>query len=187
MSGSTAPGADDIEVDVIAGTADGKRLLETAEVVPEEKRRQPITTRIRRRQHVQELGCTTNRAPRADVIIASRYVKGGGAEMPKFRAVLSRILNVTFTKAFRMPIHDISSGFRLYHGETLKRVTFQASDFDVLEEILILIYIGGGTVTEVPFMYRPRQAGKSHAKLIQFGIAYARTFWKMWKLRTIRR
>jgi len=148
-------------------------------------------------QHIQTMDSDLSHEPeviqslweardRADVIIASRYVKGGGAEMPKFRAVLSRILNVTFTKAFRMPIHDISSGFRLYHGETLKRVTFQASDFDVLEEILILIYIGGGTVTEVPFMYRPRQAGKSHAKLIQFGIAYARTFWKMWKLRTIR-
>jgi len=119
---------------------------------------------------------------RADVIIASRYVKGGGAEMPKFRAVLSRILNVTFTTAFRMPVHDISSGFRLYRATTLKSISFHASDFDVLEEILILIYINGGTVTEVPFMYRPRQAGKSHAKLIQFGIAYARTFHAMWKL-----
>ena len=120
---------------------------------------------------------------RADVVIASRYVKGGGAEMPLFRAVLSRILNVTFTTAFRMPIHDISSGFRLYRAERLKRIVFRASDFDVLEEILILIYIGGGTVTEVPFMYRPRQAGKSHAKLFKFGVAYARTFYAMWRLR----
>src|SRR5262245_875749 len=66
---------------------------------------------------------------RADVVIASRYVKGGSAEMPRFRAVLSRILNVTFTTAFRMPVHDISSGFRLYRAETLKRIAFHASDF----------------------------------------------------------
>lgn len=123
---------------------------------------------------------------RADVVIASRYVQGGGAEMPRFRAVLSRILNVTFTTAFRMPIHDISSGFRLYRAAALRRITFQASDFDVLEEILILIYIGGGTVTEVPFLYRPRQAGRSHAKLFKFGVAYARTFHAMWKLRRSR-
>lgn len=124
---------------------------------------------------------------RADVVIASRYVTGGGAEMPRFRAVLSRILNVTFTTAFRMPVHDISSGFRLYRTDSLRRITFQASDFDVLEEILILIYIGGGTVTEVPFLYRPRQAGRSHAKLFKFGVAYARTFYAMWKLRRSRR
>jgi dolichol-phosphate mannosyltransferase len=106
----------------------------------------------------------------ADLVIASRYVPGGGAEMPRFRAVLSRILNVTFTTAFRLPVHDISSGFR-------------ASDFDVLEEILILMFNAGGRITEVPFQYRPRQAGKSHAKLFKFGLAYARTFYKMWKLR----
>ena len=119
----------------------------------------------------------------ADIVIASRYVPGGGGEMPAMRAVLSRILNVVFTKAFRLGIHDISSGFRLYRRSTLQQITFHASDFDVLEEILILIANRGGTLTEVPFQYRPRQAGRSHAKLFKFGVAYCRTFYKMWKLR----
>jgi len=121
---------------------------------------------------------------RADIVIASRYVPGGGAEMSASRAVLSRILNVVFTKAFRLAIHDISSGFRLYRRQALARISFHASDFDVLEEILILIVNQGGTLTEVPFQYRPRQAGKSHAKLIKFGLAYCRTFYKMWRLRS---
>lgn len=120
---------------------------------------------------------------RADLVIASRYVPGGGAEMPAFRAVLSRILNVVFTRAFRLPIHDISSGFRLYRRSALSEIEFHASDFDVLEEILILIANRGGSLTEVPFQYRPRQAGKSHAKLFKFGMAYTRTFYKMWRLR----
>ena len=118
----------------------------------------------------------------ADIVIASRYVPGGGGEMPALRAVLSRILNVVFTKAFRLPIHDISSGFRLYRKSALDRIDFHASDFDVLEEILILIANQHGTMTEVPFQYRPRQAGRSHAKLFKFGVAYCRTFYKMWKL-----
>ncbi len=119
----------------------------------------------------------------ADIVIASRYVPGGGGEMPALRAVLSRILNVVFTRAFRLPIHDISSGFRLYRRSVLERVSFHATDFDVLEEILILIANQGGTLTEVPFLYRPRQAGRSHAKLFKFGVAYCRTFYQMWKLR----
>ena len=148
-----------------------------------------------RGQHIQTMDSDLSHEPeviqslweardRADVVIASRYVPGGGAEMPRFRAVLSRILNVTFTKAFRLPIHDISSGFRLYHADTLRQIRFHASDFDVLEEILILIYNAGGTVTEVAFQYRPRQAGRSHAKLFKFGVAYCRTFYKMMKLRS---
>lgn len=120
---------------------------------------------------------------RADIVIASRYVPGGGGEMPALRSVLSRVLNVVFTTAFRLNIHDISSGFRLYRRAALEQITFTASDFDVLEEILILIVNRGGTLTEVPFQYRPRQAGQSHAKLIRFGLAYGRTFYKMWRLR----
>ncbi len=153
--------------------------------------------RAARGRHVQTLDSDLSHEPevieslwvareRADIVIASRYVPGGGADMPAFRAVLSRILNITFTRAFRLPVHDISSGFRLYQKAALDRITFRASDFDVLEEILILIYNAGGTIAEVPFQYRPRQAGKSHAKLFKFGVAYARTFHAMWKLRNRR-
>ncbi|MBI1785095.1 glycosyltransferase family 2 protein [Candidatus Sumerlaeota bacterium] len=120
---------------------------------------------------------------RADVIIASRYVPGGRAEMSAFRAVLSRILNFIFTRALDIPVKDISSGFRLYRREVVKEIEFHAQDFDVLEEILILICNRGWSVTEIPFDYRPRREGKSHAKLFKFGVAYCRTLFKMRKLR----
>ena len=97
---------------------------------------------------------------------------------------------MSFQEHWWLPQHRrsrFSSGFRLYRADALKRISFRASDFDVLEEILILIYIAGGSVTEVPFLYRPRQAGRSHAKLFKFGVAYARTFYAMWKLRRSRR
>ncbi len=124
---------------------------------------------------------------RADVVIASRYVPGGTAEMPRFRAILSRILNTIFTAALGIPVKDISSGFRLYHRNAVRNLPLHAADFDVLEEILILIYNAGGTVAEVPFDYRPRKEGKSHAKLFKFGLAYCRTFYAMWRLRRMGR
>lgn len=120
---------------------------------------------------------------RADVVIASRYVKGGAADMPLYRAVLSRILNVVFTTVLQIPVKDISSGFRLYRGDVVRDLEFYASDFDVLEEILILIVVRGGSVTEVPFHYRPRVEGKSHARLFHFAIAYLKTLHAMWRLR----
>ena len=91
---------------------------------------------------------------RADIVIASRYVPGGRADMSLFRAVLSRILNITFTRILRVPVRDISSGFRLYRREALDQAAFSASDFDVLEEILIRLYVCGYRVIEVPVTVR---------------------------------
>lgn len=119
----------------------------------------------------------------AAVVIASRYAPGGKADMSLFREGLSRILNVVFTTALRVPVRDISSGFRLYRKSAIDSIEFEARDFDVLEEILILLYNQGRAVAEVPFHYRPRRTGKSHVKLFKFGVAYLRTLGKMWMLR----
>lgn len=119
----------------------------------------------------------------ADIIIASRYVPGGQADMARFRYVLSRILNGVFTTILAIPVKDISSGFRLYRRAALRTIDCQARDFDVLEEILIKLYVQGHAVREVPFHYRPRKEGKSHAKLFKFGVAYLRTLSRMIGLR----
>ena len=120
---------------------------------------------------------------RADIIIASRYVPGGRADMSAFRYVLSRVLNTVFTIILRIPVKDISSGFRLYRREAIEQIEFTADDFDVLEEILIKLYVSGHAVSEAPFHYRPRKEGKSHAKLARFAIAYLKTLCRMIHLR----
>ncbi|MCE5228806.1 glycosyltransferase family 2 protein [bacterium] len=120
---------------------------------------------------------------RADIVIASRYVRGGLAEMSAFRAVLSRILNIVFTQILQIPVKDISSGFRLYRRAAIEKISFDANDFDVLEEILIRLYVHGFRVTEVPFHYMPRKEGRSNAKLFKFAIAYLKTLCKMMRLR----
>ncbi len=120
---------------------------------------------------------------RADIIIASRYVKGGHADMSLWRAFLSRILNIVFTRILRIPVRDISSGFRLYRRAAIQAIPILANDFDVLEEILIRLHVEGHKVEEVPFHYRPRKEGKSNAKLFRFAIAYLKTLCAMARLR----
>jgi len=119
----------------------------------------------------------------ADLLIASRYVAGGSAEMGSVRRVLSRILNRTYSAVLRLPLRDVSSGFRMYHQDVLSTLDLRARDFDALEEILVKVYIRGGRVREVPFHYQARQTGKSHAKLIKFGWAFSKTLFRMWRLR----
>jgi dolichol-phosphate mannosyltransferase len=119
----------------------------------------------------------------AEVIVASRYVPQGSAQMPFFRKMLSLILNKVFTRGLSLPLHDISSGFRLYRFSTIKDMPIESTDFDVLEEILIRCYAQGWRINEVPFQYLPRQQGSSHISLLKFGYAYLRTFRRMWELR----
>lgn len=119
----------------------------------------------------------------ADMIIASRYVPGGQAEMPALRYVLSRILNVTFTWVLALPLRDISSGFRMYRRSILPGLHLSSRDFDILEEIIMKVYAEGYRVVEIPFSYAPRQAGRSHARLFKFAVSYARTLYSMWRLR----
>jgi dolichol-phosphate mannosyltransferase len=119
----------------------------------------------------------------AELIIASRYVEGGTADMPAYRHILSLILNAVYTKLLSLPVQDISSGFRLYHAAMLRGLDLESNDFDALEEILIKCYARGYRIVEVPFRYVPRDQGKSKVKLLQFGMAYLRTLVRMWKLR----
>jgi dolichol-phosphate mannosyltransferase len=119
----------------------------------------------------------------AELIIASRYVPGGKATVSPSRRVLSVILNALFRIVLRVPARDLSSGFRLYRREALQQLHLRSRDFDVLEEILVLVYRHGWRILEVPFHYMPRQSGSSHAKLIRFGWAYIKTLVRMWRLR----
>ena len=119
----------------------------------------------------------------AEVLIASRYVSGGKADMALGRRILSAILNRTYAVLLGLKLKDLSSGFRMYDRKQIEKLDLKARDFDVLEEILVKIHINGGRIKEVPFHYQVRQSGKSHAKLVKFGWAYSKTLLRMCRLR----
>ena len=119
----------------------------------------------------------------AEVLIASRYVPGGYADMSAFRRLLSHILNRTYRRILSLPIRDLSSGFRMYRRETLAGLTLLARDFDVLEEVLIRVHAQGWRIREVPFHYMARGSGRSHVRLLSFTWAFLKTLVRMWQLR----
>lgn len=119
----------------------------------------------------------------AEITIASRYVAGGRARMPRSRYLASRLLNKVFSRGLSLAVRDMSSGFRLYAATALRGHKYRATDFDILQEVLVRAYLEGWRVQEVPFEYVPGPESRWPARVVRFGADYARTFWSLWKLR----
>jgi dolichol-phosphate mannosyltransferase len=120
---------------------------------------------------------------RGAAVIASRYVPGGRADGPLYRRALSQILNRLYARGLSLPFRDMSSGFRLYRREVIRMLDIEGRNFDVLEDILLRLVVGGYDVVEVPMHYKSRLTGRSHVRLVQFLASYLRTFWRLWRLR----
>lgn len=120
----------------------------------------------------------------ADIVIASRYVPGGRAEMSLSRTILSRVLNWTFARLLALPLSDLSSGYRLYRRAIIESLLpLHGRDFDILEEILVKAWCAGYRIQEVAFEYRPRHAGRSNARALKFASSYLGTLGALWALR----
>ncbi len=120
---------------------------------------------------------------RGELLIASRYIKGGLANMPLVRRMLSSVLNRVFSRVLAIPVSDLSSGFRLYRRDLIEGVDSAYDDFSFLQDILVRSYAAGYQVHEVPFHYFPRVHGSSKARVFKFGISYMKLLFESWRLR----
>jgi SAM-dependent methyltransferase len=121
----------------------------------------------------------------AEIVIGSRFVDGGRAVVSLPRYVFSRALNIVFSRGLSLRVADMSSGFRLYLRRALLSSHAQPlpPHFAAVQALLVRAYAEGWRVAEVPFTYEPRGHGGTSARLVRFGLDYARTFFRLWKLR----
>ena len=119
----------------------------------------------------------------ADIVIASRYISGGQATMPIVRLFFSKMLNVVFSRGLDLHVRDMSSGFRLYKTRIIKGLVAESKDFDILQEILVKALMEGYQIREIPFTYHSHNSDSVYARVIQFGMAYLKTFTRLWRLR----
>ena len=120
-----------------------------------------------------------------DVVIGSRYVSGGNTENPAVLILMSRVLNLAYKLAFRLPAADVSNSLRLYRGSQVRELQLVSHNFDIVEEILIRLVAGSShaSVSEVPVTFEQRKAGESKRDLPAFVLSY---FTSMAKMRSFR-
>jgi dolichol-phosphate mannosyltransferase len=120
---------------------------------------------------------------RAAVVIASRWTRGGRADMPLYRRLLSLLLNGVYSLVLGIPLTDLSTNFRLYRRDALQSVRFEGENYDVQQDLLVRLVNAGWDMVEVPQYHRRRLGGESHVQLLRFAIGYARTLVRLWRLR----
>jgi dolichol-phosphate mannosyltransferase len=120
----------------------------------------------------------------ADVVSASRYMKGGSQEGgPRLKSFLSRTAGQSLHLLTRIPTRDPTNSFRLYRTSFLKDVEVESrGGFEIGLELTAKAYLAGRRVTEVPSTWTDRSGGESKFKFREWLPLYLR-----WYLYTLRR
>lgn len=117
-----------------------------------------------------QLPAMVEAAASADIVIGSRYCRGGGIEgWPTHRRIASRLINWLTRIFVGLPLSDCSGNFRLYATSALKQLDWDnlhAEGYAYLEEILWHLQQQGARFAEVPIVFTDRRAGQSK---INFG------------------
>ena len=94
----------------------------------------------------------------ADVVVASRYIEGGGTRgWPLGRLLMSRL--ACLMAAGLTPVRDATSGFFLIRRELARGVTISAGGFKICLELLVRGQ--PMSIIEVPYVFEGRTAGES--------------------------
>jgi dolichol-phosphate mannosyltransferase len=97
----------------------------------------------------------------ADSIKASRYIKGGGtSDVPPFRRAISVLGNSVARILMRIPIHDLTNGFRAVRTSAFVRIPFRENKFAIIMEELYYMKRMGCSFAEVPNVLRTRSGDR---------------------------
>jgi dolichol-phosphate mannosyltransferase len=119
-----------------------------------------------------------------DVVLGSRYTAGGSVDTqwPLWRKYLSAFGNFYARTILRLPLHDVTTGYRMWRAETLKQIPFEhiySSGYVFLVEMIYLTHCLEFKIGEVPIYFADRRFGKSKMSF-KIQIEAAIRIWQVW-------
>ena len=127
-----------------------------------------------------------------DVILGSRYVSGGSVDKkwPLWRKWLSAFGNFYARSILGLPLHDVTTGYRMWRTETLKQIPFErihSSGYIFLVEMIYLTHCLEFKIGESPIYFADRKFGKSKMSF-KIQIEAAMRIWQvLWNYRDLRK
>ena len=124
----------------------------------------------------------------ADIVSASRYMRGGRQEGgPWLKRLLSRLAGLSLHWVGRLPIHDATNNFKLYRRSFLESVQIESrGGFELAIELSVKGDLAGRRLAELPTTWRDRTHGQSHFKLRAWLPLYLRWYFHLFAGRLIR-
>lgn len=106
---------------------------------------------------------------KADLVVGSRYVQGGGVKNWSYiRHLVSWLGNLYARAVLRAGVHDLTSGFKCYSAHTLRIVTSKATEsigYNFQIETTYRAFRAGLKIVEVPIIFSERSAGESKFRI----------------------
>jgi dolichol-phosphate mannosyltransferase len=101
----------------------------------------------------------------ADLVLGSRYIPGGGVtDWGLMRRMLSRGGSWYARRVLRVPVRDLTGGFKCFRRETLEGIDYRnthADGYGFQIELTYRAIRAGFRVKEVPIVFRDRKEGTS--------------------------
>ncbi|MDO9300407.1 MAG: polyprenol monophosphomannose synthase [Anaerolineales bacterium] len=119
-----------------------------------------------------------------DAVLGSRYVTGGSVDerWPAWRKGLSAFGNYYARTILGLPLHDVTTGYRMWRRDTLQQIPFeriQSSGYVFLVEMAYLAHCLEFKIGESPIYFADRRWGKSKMSIkIQMEAAFR--IWQVW-------
>jgi len=113
-----------------------------------------------------------------DVVIASRYVKGGEMNAERYKFLLSKALNCTLKIILNIKIKDLTGGYFIIKKSLLNKVNLDnifKGYGDYFFRLFYKLKKEKYSFREIPFRYERRKYGKSKTKILEMGIKYIKT------------
>ena len=119
-----------------------------------------------------------------DVVIGSRYTKGGSLDQrwPAWRKFLSAFGNRYARTILSFPVRDVTTGYRMWRREALQNMPLdriRSNGYIFLVEMAYIAYLMKYRITEVPIHFADRRWGKSKMSL-KIQLEAAVRIWDVW-------
>ncbi len=125
----------------------------------------------------QDLPRFIKKVQNLDLVVGSRYIKGGGMEN-RMRYVLSYLYNMIIRIILRLETHDNLSGFFIIKKKALIKFDFDQIFYGYGDYFIRLLYLAQKnklTIAEIPVFYKKRIKGVSKSRFIPMFIQYSKT------------
>jgi len=124
----------------------------------------------------------------ADIVCASRYMKGGKQiGGPFLKSMMSRFAGLTLHYFAGVSTHDATNSFKLYRTSFLKEQKIESSGgFELGIELVVKAHLQRKKICETPTTWTDRVAGKSNFKLRAWLPNYLKWYFTAFKRKTRR-